>query len=181
MPRFLPCLACLLVSLTAASSARADSFTYTFFGNGFSANGVLTGTADPFQANAFDVTAATLTLNGTDYPASVTSATDTADPGFNDGFTFDNVIYTSGATTLDQNGLLLSLENGALLADFSYNNGYQIALRSAGDPTDTTIYALANFQATQVAPTPTPEPSTLLFLGTGALLFSSLSRRKPAF
>ncbi len=181
MPRRSSCLACLLFSLVALPVAHADSFTYSFVGSGLSGSGFMTAKADPYQANAFDVTAVTMDLNGGDFPVSLTSATDTAHPGFTDGFTFDNVLYTAGATALDQSGLLLSFANGTLLADFSYNNGYQIAVRAAGDPTNTTIYTLDNFQSTQVAPTPTPEPSTLLFLGTGTLLLAALIRRKPAF
>ncbi len=181
MLRLFPCLACLFCFLTALPMAHADLFTYSFSGSGLSGSGVITGTADPYQANAFDVTAVSMTLNGSDFPVFLTSPTDTAHPGSTDGFTFDNVLYTSGAAALDGNGILLSFSNGTLLADLLYSNGYQIEVRAAGDPIDTATYTLDNFQATRVAPTPTPEPTTLIFLGTGTLMLAVLIRRKPAF
>ncbi len=180
MLRLFSCLACL-ICFAAVPSAYADTFTYSYSGSGLSGYGVVTGTADPYQANAYDVTSVTMNLNGSDFPVLVTSPTDTAHPGSTDGFTFDDVLYTSGAAALDQNGILLSFGGGTLFADLSYNNGYQIAVREAGDPIDTAIYPLASFQATRVAPTPTPEPTTLIFLGTGALMLGALIRRRPAF
>ena len=180
MLRLLLCLTCLFC-FAAVPNAHADTFTFSFSGSGLSGNGVMTGTADPYQANAFDITGASMTLNGSDFPVLVTSSTDTAHPGSTDGFTFDDVLYTSGAAALDGNGMLVSFANGTLFADLFYSNGYQIAVRAAGDTVDTATYNLDTFQATQVAPTPTPEPTTLIFLGTGTLLLAALIRRKPAF
>ncbi len=181
MLRLFLCLACLFCSLTALPMAHADLFTYSFSGSGLSGSGVIDGTADPYQANAFDVTGASMTLNGSDFPVSVTSPTDTAHPGSTDGFTFDDVLYTSGAAALDGNGILVSFANGTLFADLFYSNGYQIGVRAAGDAVDTATYNLDTLQVNRVAPTPTPEPTTLIFLGTGTLLLAALIRRKPAF
>ncbi len=164
MRSFLLSASAVLFSITAA---RADTFSFNVSGSGISASGTLTGSADSKTAGAFDITSATGQLNGSALSLYLPSGTASQPqsvgfPGVPDGgYSYDNVVYTS-AVALDGSGLLFSTGNNH--ANFYYNGGYQYTndYMAGGLPITFTLTDLTTTAST-------PEPSSLVLLGTGLL------------
>lgn len=188
MTRNLMGIALLAAALATAPAALADSFDYTYTQGGVTATGTLTGSLT--SSGVYDITSGTITLtdlsnasidgSGTLVPIqsngdfstgggtilAFSSPTDTnLDPGQNpeidvDGaFTFD---LTSGA----------GAGSGVFIGSVGAND-YQMF---AGNWTIDDLNGGGTFSTTPISPT--PEPSSLLLLGTGLLGAAETARRK---
>jgi PEP-CTERM motif len=173
-----------VVATLAASTliARADSFTFfittgstsTTPGSSFVVNGTLTGTPSATVPNAFDVTG--ITGSGQGY-----TFTGVVPLGAEPTITYNNLLYPNNPNALvDSAGILLDLTSpiGVSLAHVYDNNGYHVDVFDPNDPGDITPFVIQSFVITPVATSATPEPSTFLLIGTGAIgIFGGLRRR----
>ena len=206
MKRIPVALPVLAAALAMTPAAMADSFTYTISGSNFSASLHLTAAANIANGVATPGTdtitsvAGTLTVNGQVYNINSALDPETANFGSNannlttsgDGeFLFDNLFYpeASGNDILDWGGLLVD-DSGYELNLFSGSQG-------SGAPGDLYFYFADNgsnhsnnrisdwcdpgspVHATVVA---TPEPGSLLLLGSGllAVAFAAFRKARPS-
>lgn len=168
-----------LISTSAANNDPASIFV---------ASGTLSGPADPFVNNAFDITAITGSANGYDFLGVVnpgTTNSQTTNTAF--GFTFDNVLYINGPHA-DTDGFLLYLDSpiGTSIAHVYYTGvtaqnpgGYEVDVVDPNDPGAITPFAIQSFTVVGLAGGPTvPEPGTLVLFGTGVAGLAGLVRRR---
>jgi hypothetical protein len=177
----LPKLAVWAALAASTLIVRADTFNFlistgstsTTPGSTFSVTGTLTGTPDSSIAGAFDITG--ITGSGPGY-----TFTGIVPPGANSTITYDNLLFPGNANALlDSAGILLDLTSpiGVSLGHVYDNNGYHVDIFDPNDPGDITPFTIETFTITGALGA-TPEPSTLLLIGTGALgLFGGLRRR----
>lgn len=156
----------VLALLMLSTVAFADSVSFSYSdGSTVFVQGTLTGTVG---GGDFTATSATGTYNGR--PISLVA------PGVDGAFIYDNVVYFPPVSgySLDLNGLLF---NVAGLGDVNLC----ATTGCAGFDGYTSISNFGGVALTNVAATfdaPTPEPSTLLMLGSGIVGFAGVLRRK---
>lgn len=188
----------LAAALAISPAAKADSFTFSLSGTGLSGTGVVTGN---LSGSVFNLTGGTVVVNGISGSLIPVAASQSGTvkitvsggvatyyyywPDTSGKFTFDNKLTFPGTPHTDSNGLAFSLPNGGLL-DFWYdsteggyyynifggnvsgeNSGWKFSLDSD------TGGALADIEFAA-----TPEPSSLLLLGTGLLFMAGFLFRK---
>lgn len=171
-------------ALCLSRGAKAETFTFTASGIGysFSASGTLSGTVDPNDPSAFDITTGSGQVNGV--PLSLVNPGTTAgnniavsypDAEGTAYYNYDNVVYTAG-TSLDLYGLLFS-DNGDDTNFFFQNGSYGFTNDEGNTLTFPITFSLVD---TTSATAVTPEPSSVLLLATGMLGTCCLLRRRLA-
>jgi hypothetical protein len=169
----------LATALAITPAAKAESFTFNVSGSGFTGGGTLTGTS--IGGGLVDITSGTFKINGS--TASIiknpnaNGAVSSYAAGAGYQYNYDDIINGSGSPNLDVDGLLFLLSNGGVInlwevgGVYYWNewvNGawaYNPAVGEGGEQIG------AEFSAT-------PEPSSLLLLGTGLLLLAGFAFRK---
>jgi uncharacterized Zn-binding protein involved in type VI secretion len=171
----------LAMAFAIVPAAMADSFTFSASGIGFTGSGTLTGTS--VGGGAIAITSGTFTING----VSATILGNWTDSGYNVytagagyNYDYDNLVFSiNGTQSLDINGLLFLLSNGGVVNIWEIDGVYywnewignqwvyNPAVGEGGEP------------IVEGSIAPTPEPSSLLLLGTGLLLLACLIFWKP--
>jgi hypothetical protein len=151
----------VFATLASTTSARADSFGFSYSGSGFTASGTLT--TDPLSDGSYLITGLSGTQNG--------QTMTILDPG--EFLSNDNLLYPS-APFLDFDGL-------SFVADGIDYNVFFNSNTSAG-PVGYYIASEADIfgSAISFSVTPAPEPLSVLLLGFGLLGVLGLRKRATA-
>jgi hypothetical protein len=161
---------CLLL-VGAPLVAHADT-TYDFqaLGTGFESSGTLT-VSPSGTSGVFDITGVSGEVNGTAITGLIPGSYDASNPTHtSDGaFFFDNLFYTP-APYFDYNGIGLNVGSSGYQFNFYYNGS---AYETWDSNNDTLV--LDSFT---ISAAPTPEPSSLLLLGTGMIAAAGAFRRR---
>ena len=181
----------LLVSscCVAPVVAKADTFSFAIdatqpsqVGVYLTSSGTLTATPDASVAGAFDVTSITGTVNNVAIAGLVTSPAPTVT--FPDTFTltYDNLLFPSAAAPFDIDGLAFTDANGVDYNIFDIPGSglaYESFDGNISFDQQTIFNPAVNVTLTDETAV-TPEPSSLLLLGTGLLGMTVLLRRRIA-
>jgi hypothetical protein len=187
MKNFWPVGLVLVAALAIAPAAKADSYSFAINGTGstvLSGTGVITVSSGVITGGTFTFTnagtgiAATGSLvtvsgsTGTVYYDDYTTGTITAagpSSADDDYSRFDNTLTATASPYVDEYGILIALSNGAYLDIYSldgvdYWGEYDGGTWIPAESDETVSLTIAS----------TPEPSSLLLLGTGLLSLAGL-------
>jgi hypothetical protein len=163
-------LACglALVAISAPANA-AVVYDWALSGpsaalGGFPLLGSGTITADPSSGNAWTVTGITGTIGGS------------AITGLTNYFVSDNLVYPTGTSFLDTDGIAFTTTSGMDVNIFSFfGEGSTPSGNADGEETSGAGFGVGTFKAV-----PAPEPFTLSVFGAGLAGAAALRRRKKA-
>jgi len=202
------CIPALMAGmLCVTSSARADGYNFSVSGSGIMASGILqVSNTGPFGASTVTGIIGTFTDSNNNFsgaitglnfaPAPVTDASDTyfSAPAFTAaGFSYDNLFWSGGNSPavcvdapifsggdFDIYGLSFNIAGG-YTADL-WSNGLNLGGYQLNDSLNGVPFVTPNMDGlaygVNVEASPTPEPSSLLLLGSGMTGLFSLMRRK---
>jgi hypothetical protein len=177
-------MAALALGIAIAPAAKADTFDYTFTYGSVVATGTLTGSeASP---GVFDITSGTISLTGTSFDGTGVFTPVESNGNFYTGggtiLTFsplpDTDLYLGSDPQIDSNGAFtFDITTGAGTGNgiAIWSNGPDNYGGFGGNWAFNDLGGGASFNATLV---PTPEPSSLLLLGSGLLGLAVVLFRK---
>jgi hypothetical protein len=178
--KFSVALLALATIFAITPTAFADTFSFTYTdGSTADATGTLTGTGG--SNGVFDLTSGTIDVSY-DGGAILTGELDTNPADMAAWGNADNLLYPSSNSP---NGLLLDDQG----LEFLLSNGVLVNMWGGDDNGNVNPATLANYSVTQqdwvdypgtFDVSETPEPSSLLLLGTGLVGLAGLARRKLA-
>jgi hypothetical protein len=184
--KFFLALLALAAALAIAPAALADSFNYTFTDGSITANGSLSAT-EIGNTGVYNVTAGTINVN---FGSGVMTGVLDPNPSSPNPYTppcgycgtIDDLLYPTNNSPQEGNspgGLLLDVDGLLFTVNGMYgytniwggdNNGYGTNYSISGG---WDAYGGGTFEVT-----PTPEPGSLLLLGTGLLGLAFVAFRK---
>jgi len=172
MKKFSLVLLALAIGLAITPAALADTLSYSFVGSGLDAKltftydagtGAITGISGTVFSAGIDITSPTSIISVVPNP---NSPNPTVAYGF---IQYDNLLFPNSIPILDFSGALLDA-NGVIINLFSNNGTYQWL--------DNVTYTNGSNTANPLTVAPTPEPGSLLLLGTGLLGLAIILFRK---
>jgi hypothetical protein len=181
----------LAVFLVAVSAAKADSVALSFSGSGISGSGTLS--VYSIGSGQYEISGGSLLINGLtanvvpDPKAPNDNTIKTGDkdayhPTESDEFDYDNILEPGSTSSIvDSDGLLFQFSDGTYFEMYSlssnhyYWNELTITNNIGNAPADP-INSPFGLPVSMLNATldPTPEPSSLMLLGTGLLLLAGL-------
>jgi hypothetical protein len=156
----------MAAALATAPAAKADTYYFNFYGLGVSGSGSLTGAN--LGGGEFNIAGGTFVINGVSAWVLSNPTPGAANVSGDGGIYYDNILVPAGSPAVTGNGLLFIIGSGATADEFNiwsqggvtyFDEYYEGAWLDNGENGVPIVLNISS----------TPEPSTLLLLGTGLL------------